>query len=143
MAKQTTTGGGVRGMSMNDLQKELQRRELAARGLLRRRATLAKKLEELDERLAEMGMSAAGPIGLRTKRARNSMSLVDALHKILTGKEMGIPQIIPALATVGYRSESPNLRTMVNVALLKKSHFRRVSRGVYTAKPLGKAAAEA
>ena len=137
MAKQASMGGGLRGLSVNELQKELTRREQAARGLLRRRATLAKRLELLDAKLAEMGMTSGGPIGARTKRAKNAMSLVEALHKILTGKEMGIPQIIPSLATVGYRSESPNLRTMVNVALLKKSHFKRVARGVYTAKAQG------
>lgn len=137
MAKQATPGGAVKAMSMADLQRELQKREASARGLLRRRAALAKKLEALDEKLAEMGVTATGIIGGRVKRAKNSMSLVDALHKILTGKEMGIPAIIPALATVGYRSESPNLRTMVNVALLKKSHFKRIARGVYTAKAQG------
>lgn len=137
MGKQPSTGGSVRGMSMAELQRELQRREQSAKGLLRRRATLAKKLEALDEQLAAMGVTATGIIGGRVKRAKNSMSLVDALHKILTGKEMGIPAIIPALATVGYRSESPNLRTMVNVALLKKSHFKRIARGVYTAKSQG------
>ena len=40
-----------------------------------------------------------------------------------------------ALKAGGYPSKSPNLRTMVNQALIKfKTRFKRVSRGKYTAK---------
>lgn len=116
------------------LHQELQRREQATKGLLRRRATLAAKIEKIDKQLAEMGMSPTGLIGGRVQRAKNPLSLVAALRKLLDGKEMGIPDLVPALPSVGYHSQSPNLRTMVNVALLKKDVFKRIGRGVYTAK---------
>lgn len=121
-------------LSTVELQLELQRRERAARGLLSRRAKAAKKVEEIDAQLTEMGISPTGLSGGRVKRAQNSLTLTAALQKLLDGKEMGIPDLVPALPSVGYRSESPNLRTMVNVALLKKDTFKRISRGVYTAK---------
>ena len=119
----------LRGMTTQELLREIRHRENNAGKLIKRRAALVRQLEAIDAQLGKM-KNVAG----RTPRARNSFSLVEALKKVLAGKQMGIPQIIEALPVVGYRSESPNLRTMVNVALLKKDAFTRVERGVYTAK---------
>lgn len=130
MAAEKAANGTMRDVSYLDLTREMNRRQAAAKNLLAKRARLARKLEALDMQLAEKGL------GPRTgqPRAKNSMSLVEALAKLLKGKEMGIPEIMAQLPGVGYRSPSPNLRTMVNVALLKKAHFKRTGRGVYTAK---------
>ena len=114
---------------------ELKRREAQLKQLVGRRSTLAKKLKELDGKIVSLGGNPTGGIAGRVKRARNAFSLVEALCAILKDQPMGIPRIMSALPTIGYRSESPNLRTMVNVALTKKEFFKRISRGVYIAKP--------
>lgn len=121
-------------VEIKTLMSELQRREGLTKRLRSQRARLSEKLMKIDDRLAAMGVTPSGVIGGRVRRARNTITLTTALKTMLTGKEMRIPTIVDALPTVGYRSESPNLRTMVNVALLQKDHFRRISRGVYTAK---------
>lgn len=137
MAQKRSTGGGLEAIDMGELQREIMRRERAARGILSKRAALVAKVEALDKVIQEMGLNAkagaAGSFG-RAPRARNSMSLIEALQKLLKGKEMGIPTIVPALPSVGYVSNSPNLRTMVNASLLKKDLFKRVGRGIYTSK---------
>lgn len=122
-------------IEIKTLMGEIQRRQGEIGRVLHRRRSLEKKLNAIDQRLEELGVSPTGGIPGRVKRARNNFSLVDALCMVLRDQAMGIPRIMSALPTVGYRSESPNLRTMVNVALLKQEYFKRVSRGVYIAKP--------
>ena len=130
MAADKATNGTMKDVSYADLTKEMERRQAEANKILAKRNRLARQLEALDQKLAARGL---GPKVL-PKRAKNSMSLVEALAKLLKGKELGIPEIMAQLPGVGYVSPSPNLRTMVNVSLLKKTHFRRTARGVYTAK---------
>ena len=61
-------------------------------------------------------------------------SLVEALRQLLTDKTLGVTEAALAVKEAGYRSDSPNFRTMVNQSLLKKEVFKRVGRGRYTAK---------
>lgn len=132
-AKQSTVDLGR--IEIKTLVVEIKRREAQIKQLVSRRTTLAKKLKELDGKIVSLGGNPDGGIVGRVKRARNAFSLVEALCAVLKDQPMGIPRIMSALPTIGYRSESPNLRTMVNVALLKKQFFKRVSRGVYVARP--------
>jgi len=70
------------------------------------------------------------------RAALGGMSLVEALRKALAGKQMRVTDAVSAVRTVGYNSASPNLRVMVNQALINKKNkslFRKISRGVYTA----------
>lgn len=136
MPPKRATMTSLEGVELGDLQRELHRREKAARTLLAKRASLVAKVEELDRTMSEMGISAKAGVGpvVRAPRAKNDMSLIEALQKLLKGKEMGIPDIVPALPSIGYVSNSPNLRTMVNASLLKRELFKRVGRGIYTAK---------
>ena len=129
MAADKAANGTVKDMSVVELRRELDKRESAARKLIAKRARLMKRVEALNQAIAALGGKPAG-----RARAKNSMSLVEALAKLLKGKELGIPEIMAQLPGVGYVSPSPNLRTMVNVSLLKKTHFKRTARGVYTAK---------
>jgi hypothetical protein len=62
------------------------------------------------------------------------MSLVDALHKALKGKELGVSEVMKAVLDDGYKTSAENFRVMVNQALLKHTDkFKKVSRGLYTA----------
>ena len=132
MAKKEASISKLATTDIAELRRELAKRESVGNKLVARRDRLLKKVAEIEKEMAALGVT--GKAGVRVPRAKNDMSLVDALAKMLKGKERGIPAIVAGLPAAGYVSQSPNLRTMVNVSLLKKSHFKRTGRGVYTAK---------
>ena len=70
-------------------------------------------------------------------RGGNSDSLAGALHRLLQGRTLGVAEMSDAVQKAGYKTKSPNFRTIVNAALLAASNkhlFRKVDRGQYTAK---------
>jgi len=71
----------------------------------------------------------------RRGRPRNQMSLVAALQKLLTNKTLSVTDMAGAVQKAGYKTSSPNFRTIVNQTLINNpSMFKRVARGQYTAK---------
>jgi hypothetical protein len=82
-------------------------------------------------------LAAAAPAAGKRRRGRpprNGVSLVDTLHKILSGKELGVAEAAKAVLATGYKTGSKNFRTVVNQTLLvNKARFKKVSRGLYTA----------
>jgi hypothetical protein len=75
----------------------------------------------------------AKPVGGR--RHRNEMNLVDALANSLKGKTLSVSEVSEEVQRSGYKTTSPNFRTIVNQALLSNPKvFRKVARGQYTAK---------
>ena len=123
------------GLSVAELQAEIRRRQRATKSLHRRRANLLAKIAALDGQILAAGGSlngaASGPRPGR-KRPKNDGSLIDALRAVLKDKTMGVAEAAEAVQKAGYRSSSPNFRTMVNAALIKKKLFKRVERGRYT-----------
>lgn len=74
------------------------------------------------------------PRGTR-KRHRNDSSLVEALQGVLSGTTMGVTEAAAAVQKAGYKTTSPNFRTIVNQTLIKHPEtFSREGRGKYTAK---------
>lgn len=74
------------------------------------------------------------PRGSR-KRHRNDTNLVGALQKVLDGKTMGVTEAANAVQKAGYKTTSPNFRTIVNQTLIKHTDvFSKQGRGLYTAK---------
>lgn len=74
------------------------------------------------------------PAGSR-KRHRNDTSLVGALQQVLSGKTMGVTEAAEAVQQAGYKTTSPNFRTIVNQTLIKNPEvFSKQGRGLYTAK---------
>ncbi|MCL4198954.1 MAG: hypothetical protein KJZ69_15810 [Phycisphaerales bacterium] len=62
------------------------------------------------------------------------MPLNAALHNLLKGKTMSVSEAADAVQKAGYKSNSANFYTVVNLTLLKrKDLFKRVERGQYTA----------
>ena len=58
------------------------------------------------------------------------MSLAAALYQVLTGRTMTVGEMSDAVKAAGYKSSSPNFRTIVNAALIgNPKAFRRVARG--------------
>jgi len=127
-------------LSAAELQRELERRSRSVRKLERQRVRLAAKLEDLEEKIRLMGGSLNGHAG-RGRRAggtgrtrpKNDMTLIEALTKVLTGKTMRVVDAVEAVKKAGYKTNSNNFRTQVNIALTK-GPFKRVGRGQYTAK---------
>lgn len=126
--------GSLTGISNQDLQLELRRRQKRVGSLGRRRDRLAEKLATLDSQIADLGGSIDGRMGVR-KRPRNEMNLVQSLAKMLDGKTMGVSEVAEAVQKAGYKTTSPSFRTIVNQALINHSNlFKRVGRGQYTHK---------
>jgi hypothetical protein len=131
-------------LSVEDIQRELKRRQRGAVKLHRKREKLLKKVAELEKQILAVGGTLSGgggggggrgPGGGR-KRAKNDSTLVEALAKVLKGKTMGVTEVANAVREAGYVSNSPSFRTIVNQALINpknKSLFKKVARGQYTA----------
>jgi hypothetical protein len=67
-------------------------------------------------------------------RAKNAMTLVEALAVVLKGKQMSVSEAAVAVQKAGYKTTAENFRVMVNLAFIKnKKIFKRISHGVYVA----------
>jgi vacuolar-type H+-ATPase subunit D/Vma8 len=126
-------------MSLPDLQREILRRQ---RQLERRIKTLVEKRERLLSHVTEIESEIAsaeveikangGTPSVARKRPRNTSTLADALADMLNDQHMSVTEVSAAVQGAGYRTTSPNFRTIVNQTLLKDLRFKRVSRGRYT-----------
>ncbi|MFG0276251.1 MAG: hypothetical protein ACF8QF_14470 [Phycisphaerales bacterium] len=131
-------------VSTGELQSELRRRVKERDKLLKKRDKLIDQIEAIDQELDQMGIElievgagkrGGGRRGGGGKRPRNEMSLVDSLHSVLKGKQMGVSELADAVQNAGYKTTSPNFRTIVNQALISNTdRFKRVERGLYTTK---------
>lgn len=130
---------GLARLSVADLQAEIRRRQRGVKTLHRRRAKLVAKIEALDAQIVDRAGKIAAEAGLVMGRVsgrvrpKNDTNLIDALRAALKGKTMGVSEAAEAVQEAGYKSSSPNFRTIVNATLLKKQHFKKVERGQYTA----------
>lgn len=135
MAKRSKGAGSLAKLSVSQLQAEINRRTRSTRALHRRRARLLEKLSALDRLILSSGgtLDGAAPGG-RRKRAKNDLSLVETLCKVLKSKTMSVTEAAAAAQKAGYVTTADNFRTIVNQALIKHTDkFKKVSRGQYTA----------
>lgn len=134
MAKRSSSAAssGLAGMSVGELQAELNRRQRGASKLSKKRDRLAAKLAEVDAQIRAMGGISGG--GGARGRARNTTSLVEALAKVLDGKVMAVTDAADAVQKAGYQTTSASFRTIVNQTLINSNKFKRASRGMYTLK---------
>lgn len=138
MAKRSSNS--LANLSIDEIQRELRRRQRSLPALQRRRSALLTKVAAIDAQIAKLGGATAGApgriAGLAGRKGGGrrpaGTALIDVLHKLLQGKTMGVEEAGEAARKAGYESDSPNYRVMVNAALLKKSHFKRIARGKYT-----------
>lgn len=142
MAKHAMSG--LSGMSTQAIHRELRKRAMKARGLVRQRDALMAKAAKLDAQIREYGGAVRVSIGSAKmgltargtprKRPVNETGLAEALHTTLKGKTMGVTEVSHAVVKNGYKTTAENFRTIVNQALLKhRKLFKKVSRGQYTA----------
>jgi len=135
-------------ISVSELQAEISRRKKRVHTLVRKRNRLVQQLQQLDSEIeAEGGAEFVrmAPVGSGRKRGRpvgsgggrrprNEANLADSMESVLTGKTMGVTELSEAVQKAGYRTMSPNFRTIVNQTLIKDKRFKRVERGLYTVK---------
>jgi hypothetical protein len=139
MAKRVR-GGRLAGVSNQELELELRRRQRGVGKLQRKHAAWSRKLEALEVQIMAMGGWASGRGRGRPRRGggtrpHNSMTLVEALAKSLKGRTLSVTDLSRVVQDEGYKTNAENFRTMVNQALTRETGtFKRVSRGKYTAK---------
>lgn len=124
-------------LTTTDLRRELKRRERRigthVRRLTKRRERLVHEIANLDAEIAQYGGQVPRGGGVR-KRAQNKLNLAEALAKVLKSVTMSVTEVAEAVQEAGYKTTSPNFRTIVNQTLIKDPRFKRVGRGQYTAK---------
>lgn len=121
-------------VSTADLHAELNRRQGQASKLAARHKALLKEIAEVESMLAAFGVtSGSRRAGKVRKRPKNDSNLEVALAKVLKGKTMGVTEVAEAVQAAGYRTTSPNFRTIVNQTLIRSALIKKLSRGQYTA----------
>ncbi len=123
-------------LSPKAIRRELARRQSKFAGLERRHRALSRRLAAIEAKIrsagGEVGSARAARAGGRRRRARNEMSLGEALRAVLKGKKLGVQQAADAVLKSGFKTHSKNFRTMVAIQLCKTKGIKRVERGVYT-----------
>ena len=91
------------------------------------------ELERATTLLAELSVSDSSHATWKLDLAGALTSLGNALEKLLTRRTMSVTEMSEAVQKAGYRTSSPNFRTIVNQTLIgNKKVFKRVARGQYT-----------
>lgn len=148
--------GGIRSVSTQALHDELSRRSST---LFVRRDELMAELGMIDAEIASLGIESASQPTRRAagravskhvasgsgrastkkrrgggrRKGKGGSTLEDSLVAMLTGKIMGVTEVSEAVKKAGYKTDSPNFRTIVNQCMTKSDRIRKVSRGQYTA----------
>ena len=128
--------------SLSQLERIMEKKRRDLMDLGRERAALQKKLDAVDERIRQIGGGngffggVGGGGGRGGRRARNEKSLVEVMAEVLGrfGKAMKVSDIADAVQSAGYRSSSPNFRSIVNQQLIKDKRFTSAERGFYQLK---------
>lgn len=159
-ARSSRGGSTLRGVPTSQLQAELERRASDLDKLEAKREELMAQVEEVESEISTIsaalgagggratsgrrpgrpakkaargGPRAGGRAAKRGKRPRNAESLEVALAKVLKGKTMGVSEVADAVQKAGYKTTSPNFRTIVNQTLLRSDLIKKTGRGAYTA----------
>ena len=128
-------------VSVEELKKEIVRRQRALPKLIAARDTLNRLIAELE------GLGGARPTAVargkpgRRKAARRVVkparagSLSSALAEAIKAKgKLTIPEATEAVLAAGYKSKAKDFGNLVSMTLSKDKRFRRVRRGVYALK---------
>ena len=130
-------GNGTSGLSLQQLERLIDKRRRDLARLQKQRAKAQKRLDAIDAKItAAGGSSGGGRSGTGRTRARNESSLQDAIHHILSksGGPMSVGDIHDKVLSTGYKSNAANFRGIVNQTLIKDKRFTSASRGVYQLK---------
>lgn len=134
--------------SIEDLQKEIERRKKKLPRLLAQAEKLEKQLESIRTEIAALGVepgkalktarAAGGAAKAKTggKRPQNQQSLSEVLLSVLSKEApKSIKQIIEDIKAAGYQTSSNNFDTIVYQAISReKEKIEKVGRGLYKLK---------
>lgn len=117
-------------LSISALEKLLAKSRRETARLLKVRQKLQAKIEVLDNRIRAIGGSPGSRSGTR---ARNAVSLVEAITKVLEKADgpLKVGEIMQKVLATGYRSNSENFRGVINQTLIKEKKFKSAARGTY------------
>jgi hypothetical protein len=129
-------------LSIEELQRELDRRQGELKRLVSRRDRLARQLAELDAQIRTLGGDGgtaregrrlpSGSPRPKRSRSKNEITLSDAIAMAVEVRATVTPTEVAQLVQAnGYQSTSKNFAMMVANALAKDKRFRRLSRGQY------------
>jgi hypothetical protein len=118
--------------SVEDLKKELRRRQAALPALVARRDELNRKIAELEA----LGTLSRAPAARRAaparRRARNKLSLPELLAGLLKAKPgQSVNQLADAALSAGYKSKAKSFKSIVRQTLYHDKRFKRVARGKF------------
>jgi hypothetical protein len=129
------------------LHAELERRKRLVPRLTAQRDQFLEMLSRIDDELRALGTASiernvpaprrpgrppGSGRGGRGPRAKNTMSLVEALKQALKDRTLSISDAVAAVNKLGYKSKSKTFRGIVNQALLaNRKLFKKVGRGLY------------
>ena len=125
-------------ISTKEILAEITRRKKERTTLLREKTALTRRLKAIDAELGAMGKkkSARRPAKKNQKRARNVMTLPEAMLKVMSeDKAMSVPEIASAASKAGYKSTSKTFHTIIYQTLARDKRFKKTDRGQYVVKP--------
>jgi hypothetical protein len=129
------------GLSVEDLRKEIVRRQRALPALIAERDQLDRQIAELQALGAVKSAAQRGGKARGRRRMRKAVpasrpgSLTSALVDALKNNDrLTVAQAVEAVRMGGYESRSKNFQRIVRMTLSKGKQFRRVGRGVYALK---------
>ena len=128
-------------IAVEDLKKEIVRRQKALPKLIQERDQLGRQIAELEALGAvkvavKRGRKARGrKILRRVQQASRPGSLSSKLVEVLQDKKsLSLSEVIQAVLAAGYKTKSKNFATIVGNTMAKDNRFRRVRKGVYALK---------
>lgn len=130
--------------SIQELRREIQKREVMLGKLQAKRQKLVVRLSALDRRIAAIsgetvaGVSRGKPgpkpgrkPGSR-RRGRRGKPLIDFAKQVLEGSSgMRVKDVAQAVKAAGYKTGSKDFYTIVATLLRDKRNFKKLKRGVY------------
>jgi septal ring factor EnvC (AmiA/AmiB activator) len=131
------------GLNFNiaQLERILDDRRSELGKLERQRSELQRKLDGLDRQIGKLNGGIRGVRGRMASggggRARNERSLIETIEEVMrsNGKPMRVGEILDAVSSSGYRSNSANFRGIINQTLIKeRKRFNQADRGLYELK---------
>jgi hypothetical protein len=111
----------------------LQSRRSQLQKLQRDRSKIARKLDQVDSRIRDLGGSIRGG-GTRARNSESLLTVIESTLKSAGGKAMNVGDIASAALKRGYKTTSANFRGIVNQTLIKDKRFGSAGRGLYQLK---------
>ena len=121
------------------LQQEIQRRQKLLPKLIAERDQLNQEIAEL-ESMAQLAVHVDFKPKAALKktgrgRARNKISLADALSQFMKGKaKVMVGEAMDGVLSAGYKTKAKDFRAVVNNTLLTNKQFNNVGRGEFSLK---------